>query len=69
MFFLLYFSYLMVSGDSVDWMVDSVDDLSEVRQNSPEQATRPAPFNDLGEVREIALEQELVVAAYTFELG
>lgn len=48
----------MVSRDTVDWMVDRANDLSEVRQNPMEQATELAPFNAQEAVEEIALEQD-----------
>lgn len=35
----------MVSGDTVDHMVDGADDLSEVRRNPTKQATKPTPTN------------------------
>lgn len=59
----------MVSGDSVDQMVNGVDDLSKIWQNSPEQAIRSASLNDLETATEIALRQEFVVVSYTSELG
>lgn len=59
----------MVSGDSVDRMVDEVDNLSEVRQDPTEQATELALTNAQGAVREIAKEEDFRAAQYDFELG
>lgn len=50
-------------------MVDGVDDLSEVRQNPPEQAIELTPPNAQGAVVEIALEQNFKVTLYGTELG
>lgn len=43
----------MVSGNTVDCMVDGIDYLSKVRQNPTEQATEPAPSNAQGASGEI----------------
>lgn len=67
----LFFSidlYQMVSRDSVERIVNSVDDLSEVRQNLVEQATEPTPFNAQEEAGEITPEQDFIAANYVFKL-
>lgn len=46
----------MMSRDTIDWMVDGANDLSEVWQNPVEQATGPVPSNVQEAVGEIALE-------------
>lgn len=62
----------MMSGDSVDWMVDSADDLTEVCQNFPNQAARPAPLDEtvnLAATGEIVLRQDFVAVSYVSKLG
>lgn len=59
----------MVSGDTVDRMVDGADDLFEVRPDPTEQAIEPAPTSARGAIREIAPKQDFMAAKYGSKLG
>lgn len=53
-------------------MVDGADNLTEVRQNSPEQVVRLAPLDEIVNLAiagEIAPGQDFSVVGYAFELG
>lgn len=62
-------SYSMVSRNTIDWMVDCIDNLSKVQQNPMEQATEPAPSNALELAGQITPKQNFTAAFYGSNLG
>lgn len=66
---LFFFFFKMVSGDSVDRLVDGADDQSEVRPDFSGRAIECASTSALGAAGEIAPEEDLKAAQYGSQLG
>lgn len=66
---LFFLFYSMASEDTVNQMVDGIDNLPKVRQRPMEQATEPSPFNAQDAAGKISPKQDFIAANYGSKLG